>query len=219
MCDYVNKNELIEPREIFSEWISNVQSEIREEYGITFSYNPIGSGSRNMVIRRCDNDYFDLDFQIVMQTIPDDMDWDGDCKKFKDIFRTTFNKYKPQGFKDCKDRSQSLRTKNLNLGFGFDIIITCFDNNDNFYILFNKKDTNGANNEDYEWAIKKDMNKYRERLSLVEGPEMWNYLRNIYKNKRHKHMHDQEPKKHSYQLLNEAVVETLVAFGIKNYPR
>lgn len=75
MCDYVNKNELIEPREIFSEWISNVQSEIREEYGITFSYNPIGSGSRNMVIRRCDNDYFDLDFQIVMQTIPDDMDW------------------------------------------------------------------------------------------------------------------------------------------------
>ena len=39
MCDYVNKNELIEPREIFSEWISNVQSEIREEYGITFSYN------------------------------------------------------------------------------------------------------------------------------------------------------------------------------------
>ena len=123
MCDYVNKNELIEPREIFSEWISNVQSEIREDYGITFSYNPIGSGSRNMVIRRCDNDYFDLDFQIVMQTIPDDMDWDGDCKKFKDIFRNTFNKYKPQGFKDCKDRSQSLRTKNLNLGFGFDICL------------------------------------------------------------------------------------------------
>lgn len=142
MCDYVNKNELNEPREIFSEWISNVQSEIKKEYGITFSYNPIGSGSRNMVIRRCDNDYFDLDFQIVMQSIPDDMDWDGDCKEFKDIFRNTFNKYKPQGFKDCKDRSQSLRTKNLNLGFGFDIIITCFDNNDNFYILFNKKDTN-----------------------------------------------------------------------------
>ena len=219
MCDYVNKNELIEPREIFNEWISNVQSEIKKEYGITFSYNPIGSGSRNMVIRRCDNDYFDLDFQIVMQSIPDDMDWDGDCKEFKDIFRNTFNKYKPQGFKDCKDRSQSLRTKNLTLGFGFDIIITCFDNNDNFYILFNKKDTNGANNEDYEWSIRKDMNKYRERLSLIEGPEMWNYLRNIYKNKRHKHMHDQEPKKHSYQLLNEAVVETLVALGIKNYPR
>ena len=140
MCDYVNKNELNEPREIFSEWISNVQSEIKKENGITFSYNPIGSGSRNMVIRRCDNDYFDLDFQIVMQSIPDDMDWDGDCKEFKDIFRNTFNKYKPQGFKDCKDRSQSLRTKNLKLGFGFDIIITCFDNNDNFCILFNKKE-------------------------------------------------------------------------------
>ena len=219
MCDYVNKNKLIEPRKIFSEWISKVQREVRDKYKITFSYNLIGSGSRNMVIRRCDNDYFDLDFQIVMQTIPDDMDWDDDCKKFKNIFRNTFNKCKPQGFKDCKDRSQSLRTKNLKLGFGFDIIITCFDNKGNFYILFNKKDTNDANNEDYEWAVRKDMNKYRERLSLVEGPEMWNFLRNIYKNKRHKHMHDQEPKKHSYQLLNEAVVETLVAFGIENYPR
>ena len=102
MCDYVNKNELVKPRKIFSEWISNVQREIKKEYGITFSYNPIGSGSRNMVIRKCDNDYFDLDFQIVMQSIPNDMDWDGDCKEFKDIFRNTFNKYKPQGFKDCK---------------------------------------------------------------------------------------------------------------------
>ena len=219
MCDYVNKSELIEPREIFNEWISSVQSEIKKEYRITFSYNPIGSGSRNMVIRRCDNDYFDLDFQIVMQSIPNDMDWDGDCKKFKDIFRNAFNKYKPQGFKDCKDRSQSLRTKNLNLGFGFDIIITCFDNNDNFYILYNKKNTNDANNEDYEWAIRKEMIKYHERLALVKKSKMWDYLRKIYKNKRHNHMNDREPKKHSYQLLNEAVVETLVAFEIKNYPR
>lgn len=219
MCDYVNKNDLIKPREIFSEWISSVQREIRKKFKITFSYNPIGSGSRNMVIRRCDNNYFDLDFQIVIQSIREDMNWHKDCKKFKDIFRNAFNKCKPQGFNDCKDRSQSLRTKNLNLGYGFDMIITCFDNRGNFYILYNKKDTNSANNEDYEWAIRKELNKYYKRLNLVEGPEMWNHLRNIYKRKRHKHMHDKEPKKHSYQLLNEAVVETLVAFGIKNYPR
>lgn len=215
MCNYVNKSELKHPKEIFSKWISDVQTEIREKYGITFSYNPIGSGSRNMVIRRCDNKYFDLDFQIVMQSIPDDMDWKRDCKGFKDIFRNAFNKYKPQGFKDCKDRSQSLRTKNLKMGFGFDIIITYFDNNDNFYILFNKKDTNGANNEDYEWAKRKEMNKYHERVDLVKKTRMWNYLREIYKKKRHGHMNDQKSKKHSYQLLNEAVVETLVAFGIK----
>lgn len=219
MCDYVNKKELLCPRKIFSEWICNVQSEIRKEYGITFSYNPIGSGSRNMVIRRCDNGYFDLDFQIVIQSIPDDMNWNEDCKTFKDIFRNSFNKYKPQGFNYCKDRSQSLRTKNINLGFGFDIIITYFDNNDNFYILYNKKDSNGANNEDYEWAKRKKMNKYHERLKLIKESKMWDYLRKIYKNKRHEHINDQRTKKHSYQLLNEAVVETLLAFRIKKYPK
>lgn len=217
MCKYVNKKELIEPRRIFSKWISNAQHEIKEKYKITFSYDLIGSGSRNMVIRRCDNNYFDLDFQIVIQSIPKNMNRYNDCKKFKDIFRNTFNKYKPQGFIDCKDRSQSLRTKNLNLGFGFDIIITYFDN-DNFYILYNKKDSNNSNNKDYEWVKRKEMNKYHERLALVKDSKMWNYLREIYKNKRHEHMNDQEPKKHSYQLLNEAVVETLVKFGVNNYP-
>lgn len=216
MCDYVNKNELIEPREIFSEWISNAQSEIREEYGITFSYNPIGSGSRNMVIRRCDNDYFDLDFQIVMQSIPNKYNWNRDCKEFKDIFRTTFDKFKPKGFSFCEDSTQALTTKNINKGYGFDIIITTYDEEGNFYILYNKKNTNNANNEDYEWAKRKDMNKYRERLSLVEGSEMWEYLRKVYKKKRHDHKDDAEPnKKKSYQLLNESVVDTLKHFGIR----
>lgn len=213
MCDYVNENELIEPRKIFSEWISNVQSEIREEYGITFSYNPIGSGSRNMVIRRCDNDYFDLDFQIVMQSIPNNYNLKRDCKKFKDIFRTTFDKFKPKGFSFCEDSTQALTTKNINKGYGFDIIITVYD--DNFNILYNKKNTNNANNEDYEWAKRKDMNKYRKRLNLVDGPEMWEYLRKVYKKNRHNHKDDVEPnKKKSYQLLNESVIDTLKYFGI-----
>lgn len=216
MCDYVNKNELIEPRKIFSEWISNAQSEIREEYGITFSYNPIGSGSRNMVIRRCDNDYFDLDFQIVMQSIPNNYNWNRDCKEFKDIFRTTFDKFKSKGFSFCEDSTQALTTKNINKGYGFDIIITTYDEDGNFYILYNKKNTNNANNEDYEWAKRKDMNKYRKRLSLVEGPEMWEYLRKVYKKKRHDHKDDVESnKKKSYQLLNESVVDTLKHFGIR----
>lgn len=212
MCEYVSRSELTYAKELFASWINKVQREIRREYKITFSYNLIGSGSRNMVVRRCDSDYFDLDYQIVIQKIPDNFDWDKQCKEIKDIFRSAFNKYKPQGFKDCKDRSQSLRTKNLNEEFGYDIIITCFDVSNNFYILFNKKNTNNANNRDYEWAIRKDMNKYRERLDLVNGVEMWDHLRKIYLKKRHKHMNDEEPKKHSYQLLNEAVVETLNYF-------
>lgn len=219
MCDYVDANKLIKPREVFSKWIKNVQDELRDK-GFTFSFNPIGSASRNMVIQKCNEKTFDLDYQIVMQKIPFKYNWDKDCKKFKDLFRTTFDKYKPSGFTYCEDSTQALTTKNQNQKYGYDIIITTFDDNDNFYILYNKKNTNGANNEDYEWAKRKDMKKYSERLAMVRGPKMWKYLRDIYKEKRHDHKDDQQPnKKKSYQILNEAVVETLEAFGIKNYPR
>ena len=118
-----------------------------------------------------------------------------------------------KGFKDLKDRSQSLRTKNLSLGYGFDIIITRFDEDNNFYLLYNKKDSNDANNEDYSWLPRKDMAKYRERIKQISGPVMWNKLRDIYLNKRHDHKDDNSiDKKKSYQLFNESVVETLTIF-------
>ena len=45
---------------------------------------------------------------------------------------------------------------------------------------------------------------------------MWNYLREDYKNKRHIHKNDSEPnKKKSYQLLSEAVVETINHFDTR----
>ena len=216
MCDYVSKEELKEPRELFNEWINDVQKSIKKKYNITFSYSPIGSGSRNMVIRKCNENFFDLDFQIVMQSIPDNYNWNKDCKKFKDIFREAFDKFKPNGFTFCEDSTQALTTKNKAKGFGFDIIITTYDDDWNFYILYNKKNTNNANNEDYEWAERKDMSGFRKRLNLVKGSKMWNYLRKVYKKKRHNHKDDVGPnKKKSYQLLNEAIVETLTYFKIK----
>ena len=217
MCDYVKRKELIEPKNVFNTWIQKVKNDAKNK-GYDFSIKLIGSGSRNMVIRRCDNNYFDLDYQIILEKIPDDYNWNKNCKEIKDEFRYMFNKRKPQGFIDCKDRSQSLRTKNKTLGYGFDIIITTYGSLGNFYILFNKKDTNSANNNDYEWEIRKNMNKYHERISLLDDDEKWNYLREVYKNARHKHMNDQEPRKHSFQLLNEEVVNTLEHFKIR-YPK
>ena len=172
MCDYVKPKEVEKPREIFNNWITSVQKYIKKNYKITFSHSPIGSGSRNMVIRKCNERSFDLDFQIIMQSIPNNYSWTKDCKEFKNIFRNAFDKFIPKGFTSCEDSTQALTTKNNDKGYGFDIIITTYDEDGNFYILYNKKNTNNANNEDYEWAIRKDMSKYRERLDLVEGPEM-----------------------------------------------
>ena len=130
-----------------------------------------------------------------MQSIPNNYNWNSDCKEFKNIFRNTFDKFKPKGFSFCEDSTQALTTKIIIKRYVFYVIITCYDEDYNFYILYNKKNTNNANNEDYEWAKRKNMNKYHERLKLVRGPEMWGYLRGIYKKKRHDHKNDVEPNK------------------------
>lgn len=213
MCEYVHKNELKDLKKNFKTLINNVHKYLRKNYRITFSCIPIGSGKRNMVIKQCNKNYFDLDFQIVIQSLPNEYNSNDSCKALKDLFRKTFDKFKLPGFSDCEDSTQALTIKNVKSGYGFDIVITKYDSNANFYILYNKKNTNAANNKDYEWAIRRKMNKYQERLKCVNGAEMRKHLRDIYLKKRHVHKDDNNAnKKKSYQLLNEAVVETLKHF-------
>lgn len=214
MCIYKSKNELKKSKKNFLNWINKVQKQIKKEYKIHFSYNPIGSGKRNMVIKQCNRNYFDLDYQIVITKIPKSMNYDKDAKEIKNIFRNTFDNYKPSNFKCCEDSTQALTTKNNVEGYGYDIIITRYDEDNNFYILYNKKNTNDANNEDYYWAIRSEMKDYKKRYNKIKAPEMWKYLRDIYNEKRHNHKDDVEPnKKKSYQILNEAVNETLKHFN------
>ncbi len=214
MCFYVDDSELKGiggPKETFHKWINDVHRILRTK-DIRFDCNLIGSGSRNMVVSNCnENGYFDLDYQIILTTYPVNIK----PKRIKDFFRDAFNESKPNGFKDMKDRTQSLRTKDLNRGYGFDIIITRIDENESFYILYNDKDDNSANNFDYSWKHRKEMNKYRERFEKVKSnPKMFAFLRNLYLKKRHEYKDDNSPsKKKAYQILNESVVETLKTFN------
>ncbi len=213
MCEYISKSKLKQQKKDFLIWINKVQKKIKKEHKIHFFYNPIGSGKRNLVIKQCNKNYFDLDYQIVITKIPKNMDFDKDAKDIKNIFKDTFDKYKPSDFSCCEDSTQALTTKNNAKGFGYDVIITRYKEND-FYILYNKKNTNNANNNDYYWAIRSDMKEYKNKYKKIKGPEMWSYLRELYEFKRHKHKDDVEPnKKKSFQILNEAVNETLDHFN------
>ncbi len=214
MCRYITAAELSNKKQLFINWITYVQKELRTK-GYRFSYRPIGSGKRNMVVKLCNSNYYDLDYQIIIEKIPNTYDWNGNVKDIKDDFREAFDNNKPKGFSCCEDSTQALQTKKLSIGFGYDIILTTYDNSGNFFILYNKKNTNNANNNDYSWMIRKNMNNYRNKLNKISGSEMWNYLREIYLDKRHKHKDDQENKIKAYQLLNEAVNETLIHFNVK----
>ena len=98
--------------------------------------------------------------------------------------------------------------------YGFDVIIIRKDN-DEKYILCNKKNTNencNGNNNDYCWEIRSNDLKFYERMKKIKDADKWEFLRNNYLNKRHK-FKDYIDKK-SFQILNESVVETLEEFNI-----
>lgn len=212
MCDYIPKRNLNDDKQLFQSWVNEVHGIMKKEHGITFTHILIGSGKRNLVIKKCNEKKYDLDYQLTIQKVPKNIKFDRDAKQIKYWFKDAFDRTKPEGFKDCEDSKQALTAKCIDGKFGYDIIIVRYDEKENFRILYNKKNTNGANNNDYCWQEKSDMKRHRENFAQIRGAEMWNYLRKNYKDKRHDYK-DKNDKK-SYQILNESVNETLDHFGI-----
>lgn len=112
MCKYIAKKELKEPKKILNDWILRVQKAIKKEYKITFSFNLIGSGKRNLVIKSCNSNWFDLDCQLVIRKMPKEFNLKSNAKKVKDIFRRAFDKEKLDDFSYCEDSTQALTSKN-----------------------------------------------------------------------------------------------------------
>ena len=213
MCKYITKKELKEPKKILNDWILRVQKAIKKEYKITFSFNLIGSGKRNLVIKSCNSNWFDLDCQLVIRKMPKEFNLKSNAKKVKDIFRRAFDKEKLDDFSYCEDSTQAITSKNERGKYSFDIILTYYEK-DELFILRNDKNSNNANSKDYKWAQKGDMKKFHENYKKISGSDMWNYLRNLYINKRHSYKDNiDSSRKKSYQILNESVNETLNHFG------
>lgn len=213
MCKYITKKELKEPKKILNDWILRVQKAIKKEYKITFSFNLIGSGKRNLVIKSCNSNWFDLDCQLVIRKMPKEFNLKSNAKKVKDIFRRAFDKEKLDDFSYCEDSTQALTSKNERGKYSFDIILTYYEK-DELFILRNDKNSNNANSKDYKWAQKGDMKKFHENYKKISGSDMWNYLRKLYINKRHSYKDNiDSSRKKSYQILNESINETLNHFG------
>ncbi len=212
MCKFITKSELKEPRQILLDWINDVHDYMRKNYGITFQHLEIGSASHNLVVQKCNSNYFDLDYQLTIVSWPDDYDIK-DAKDVKKKFRLAFDAKMPSNFSCCEDSTQALSTLSKKRGYGMDVIITIYDDEDNFYILRNNKNSNNANNKDYQWAKKNEYSKLQENLKKIQGSDMWNDLRANYLNKKHKYSKITDKNnpnyKHSYQILNETVNEIL----------
>lgn len=211
MLEYISKKTIKESKckQIFTDVIQKVQKDIRNE-GITFSYNLVGSAKRNMIIVY-PNKPFDCDYQIFLQKNKKQLS----PKQIKEKLIASFNKNLPKGFNPCENSTTAITIKkvdtNSKIAFGYDIVIIAANATPQKIIRHSENV--------YTWNELPDMRDYTSNLSKIKGADMWKTLRERYLQKREVQSHGKYPAKKSFQIFNEALIETLSVFSSKSEAR
>lgn len=195
----------------FLGWIANIRKDVRKE-GITFDCRLVGSAKRHLIIPH-PNKAFDLDFQILTHKNKQGLKE----KQMKQLFMDLLNPLvTAEGFEHCKDSTSSITIKMVDkdqskLKVGYDVVILkthTIGDTEQTEILRHHKDKIPE-----RWAFEPlpDMTDANKQFGKIKGAEMWQDLRKRYCKKKTKNTDD----KKSFQLLHEAVGETLKKFGVR----
>jgi len=138
--EYVPESVYRDSQRIFElDILPNVKS-ILYRHSITFNCNLIGSASRHLVTRRKDKTKgYDLDYNFELQRYPEDP------ALIKQKIIEAFNRVVPEyGYEYCEDSTTVITIKKLTkagdkIHHSFDIAITAYDDDDIYYIHYDKK--------------------------------------------------------------------------------
>ena len=211
MAEFVSKNELKPHKDLFEKAFRKVQIDARE-HGLTFTQHLVGSAKRNMVVRH-HNKGFDCDYQLFLQKNKKNLS----ARQIKELLMKLFDKYIPNTFHYCEDSTSSITIPKVNqnqskVEFSYDIVILKDVDSIPQILRVNKQ----GNSKNYQWVELPDMRGFYEKFNLINGNEMWEELKTrYYKKKMDKINGVKYHDKKSFQLLHEAVNETLQKFRIK----
>ena len=207
--EYMTKAEIQKWHIKFLGWIEHIRDKIRER-GLTFDCRLVGSAKRHFVIRH-HNKGFDLDFQIILHKNKDNLSEKNVKKLFMDLLNPVVVE---EGFDNCKDSTSAITIKMVDkekskIITGYDVVILKRILNygvEKTEILRHYKDKTP---QIWKFEQLPDIVNASEQFRKIKGPRMWQDLRERYY---YKKTNDTSGKK-SFQLLHEAVNETLEKFG------
>ena len=202
MINYISKQTIKQTqcKQIFDKAFKQVQKDAKAE-GLTFSCNLVGSAKRNMILEN-ENEGFDCDYQLFLQKNKKRLS----PSRIKELLIKLFDKYFPSDFEYCEDSTTAITTKKKNSNgtilFRYDIVI--LDCNQETPSIIKR------NNSGHTWCQLPKERNYPSNLAEIEGPEMWNELRELYREKKDMQFHNKGYQgRKSFQILNEAINEIL----------
>lgn len=208
--EYMTEAEIHPWYKKFIDWIESIRKEVRSN-GITFDCRLVGSAKRHLVIPH-HNKGFDLDFQIFLHKTNNKLDE----KKLKLLFIKLLDPLvTAEGFEYCEDSTSSITIKMIDknrakIKVGYDVVII---RNKTVNDVVQTEILRHYRKEKPEtWAFEQlpDMTDASKQFAKIRGADMWQDLRKRYYDKKTKNKDD----KKSFQLLHEAVNETLEEFGV-----
>lgn len=185
---YANRRDIMPAKNDIIKIIHNVQNDLREK--LTFSYEFIGSASRNMITYDpTTNVGFDFDVNIKVNF--DKCDRDYSAKQLRNLFSNSFNKFvKDYGYDNCEDSKRVLTIKvkdkkHSKILHSCDFaIVNDYERDGVWYqqfIYFNK------NQNSYEWQNQPEpfyMLSEKEKWCKERG--LWQEVRELYLKKKNK---------------------------------
>lgn len=198
---YVNQKEYQPVKNDLINLIHLVQNEIRDKF--TFSYEFIGSASRNMVtVDTKSNRGYDLDVNIRVN----DDDENYSPEEIKQILIRGFNAHCQHfNYDFCEDSKRVITLKNKDYKHSgiihscdFAIVFDC-SNGKQQYIHFNK------NQRTYEWQYQpKGFYDLPEKVKRIKENNLWNAVRERYLEKKNTNTN---PNKKSRSIYAETISE------------
>lgn len=202
--EYVTKKEWLPVKKELIELINLVQNEVRDDF--TFSFDFIGSASRNMITRDVKlNRGYDFDVNIRVNN-----KHDYSAKQIKEILMKGFNKYtKKFKYDNCEDSTRVITikvkdTKNSKILHSCDFaVVEDYEdekgNSTQRYISFNKKQNT------YEWQKQpKSYYQLEERVSKIKNRGLWDLVKERYLLKKNE---NKDIKKKSRAIFAETIDE------------
>lgn len=178
MYSYVTKSTVKPCKALCQECLAKAQAAIKKKYGITFQIYAVGSGSNNLVTR-WDKEPFDMDFNALIQHLPDE--YREDSKKLKDTFRRELDAvFTGYGFSNGQDSTSAISYSHKKGGatdFSVDIGLVTRDSNGDYSRLIHQKKNMP---EQFIWNKARDSRHLQKRTERIRQTGRWNKLSDQY---------------------------------------
>lgn len=205
MYVYVTKEEVKPYKNYCQNVLNRLGKKLKKEYAISVYSSLTGSGARNMVTRN-GNGSFDLDYNLVMTSIP--REYANTPEMLKIVVRNMLDKLMDENFSYGQDSTSSitylvhsLDGKKVEFSFDVALLLEEKDTKKRSRLIHNKK--TGA----FIWNRIPDRKKLEIKEAAIKEAGCWTDVKRIYLDRKNMYLRRQDHCHSSSAVYSEAIHE------------